>query len=373
MSIPSPRETSELFGHEQAERVLRAAWDSGRLPHAWLIGGISGIGKATLAFRFARFVLAQEGDAVGKDDEGGGGGIGLFGPLPKQPSSGLFLAPDHPVFRRVRAGGHSDLLTIERRFDDKRGKMKTDIAVEDVRDVTAFLRRTSGEGGWRVVVIDGVDRMNAHGHNALLKILEEPPTRALLLLVTEAPGGLLPTIRSRCRKLTLEPLAESVLRTLLDRHRAELPEADRVALARLAEGSIGHALALADAGGLDLYRQMIAVLGTLPRLDQRGAHAFAEALGRKGDDAFEIASGLLIWWLTRLIRSGARRSPIIDVVPGEGALIARLLGSSSDGSLDRWLDVWEKVSQLFARADSVNLDRKQVVLNALLGIEAATS
>jgi DNA polymerase-3 subunit delta' len=372
MSTPAPRETAELFGHEAAERVLRTAWDSGRLPHAWLIGGIGGIGKATLAFRFARFVLAREGDGAAAG-AAAASGPGLFGALPEAASPGLFLPPDHPVFRRVRAGGHADLLTIERRFDDKRGRMKTEIAVDDVREVTAFLRRTSGEGGWRVVVIDGVDRMNASGHNALLKILEEPPARALLLLVTEAPGGLLPTIRSRCRKLALEPLTEAAVRLLLDRHRAELPEADRAALARLAEGSIGHALTLADAGGLDLYRQMVAVLGTLPRLDQRAAHAFAEALGRKSDEAFETASGLLVWWLTRLIRSGARGTAAAEVVPGEAALISRLLGQGGDGGLDRWLDVWEKITQVFARAEAVNLDRKQVVLNALLGIEAATS
>lgn len=372
MSPPSPRETADLFGHEAAERVLRAAWDSGRLPHAWLIGGVGGIGKATLAFRFARFVLAQEGDGAAGSGRGGAG-PGLFGALAEPPASGLFLPPDHPVFRRVRAGGHSDLLTVERRFDDKRGKMKTEISVDDVRDVTGFLRRTSGEGGWRVVVIDGVDRMNASGHNALLKILEEPPARALLLLVTEAPGSLLATIRSRCRRLGLEPLAEPVLRMLLDRTRPELPEDDRVALARLAEGSIGQALRLADVNGLELYRQLVAVLATLPRLDHRAAHAFAEALGRKGDEAFGIASGLLVWWLTRLIRCGARGTAPAEVVPGEAALIARLVGRSGDGSLDRWLDVWEKVTQLFARADSVNLDRKQVVLNALLGIDAVTS
>ena len=372
MSTPSPRETSELSGHEGAERVLRAAWDSGRLPHAWLIGGIGGIGKATLAFRFARFALAREGDGGTAAGGDGGGGPGLFGAMPAAPPSGLFLAPDHPVFRRVRAGGHSDLLTVERRFDDKRGRMKTDIAVDDVREVTAFLRRTSGEGGWRVVVIDGVDRMNASGHNALLKILEEPPARALLL-VTEAPGGLLPTIRSRCRTLMLEPLSEPVVRQLLDRHRAELPEADRAALARLAEGSIGHALTLADADGVALYRQMVAVLATLPRLDQRAAHALAETLGRKGDEAFETAAGLLVWWLTRLIRSGARGTKVAEVVPGEAALIARLLGPNGQGGLDRWLEVWEKITRSFVRAASANLDRKQVVLNALLSLEAATS
>ncbi len=372
MSAPGPRDNPELLGHEAAERTLLAAWNSGRLPHAWLIGGIKGIGKATLAFRFARFVLA----AGGSGDSGGpAGGSGLFGALPAMPApvAGLYLAPDHPVFRRVQAGGHVDLMTIERQFDDKRGKMKADIAVDDVRKVPGFLRRTSGEGGWRVVIIDGVERMNASGHNAILKILEEPPSGVLLLLITEAPGALLPTIRSRCRKLMLEPLPEAVVLRLLERDRADLAAQDRVALARLSEGSVGRALTLADAGGLDLYRQMVAVLTSLPRLDQRAAHAFAETLARKGEDSYDIATELLVWWLARLVRAGVRGAGVAEVVPGEAALVARLTGPAANGGLDRWLEVWEKVSQLFARADAANLDRKQVVLTALLGIEAAIS
>lgn len=358
-AIPAPRENHELSGHDGAERELLTAWNSGRLPHAWLIGGISGIGKATLAFRFARFVLTR-----GRPESG----QGLFGePLPE---TSLYVAPDHPVFKRVRAGGHADLLTIERKFDEKRGRMKTDIAVDDVREVSGFLRRTTAEGGWRVVVIDGVDRMNASGHNALLKILEEPPERALLLLVTEAPGGLLPTIRSRCRKLMLAPLAESLVQDLLRRHRPDLSESDRVALAHLSEGSIGRALGLAAAGGLEVYRQLFRLLSTLPRLDLKAAHAFADAMTRKGDEAtWTTLTELLVWWLARMVRALAKGAAPAEIVPGEAELVRRL----ASGGLDRWLEVWENTASQFARADAANLDRKQVVLNALLGIEAALS
>ena len=358
----TPRENPDLIGHGAAERVLLAAWSSGRMPHAWLIGGVSGIGKATLAFRFARFVLAQGRPGLG-------GGLDMFGAPPPAPTS-LHLPPEDPVFRRVRAGGHADLLTIERRYDEKRGKMKTDIAVEDVREVGGFMRRTAGEGGWRVVIIDGVEQMNASGHNALLKILEEPPEQALLLLVTETPGGLLPTIRSRCRKLLLSPLAEDAVAGWLAAHKPELAASDRAALARLAEGSIGRALALSEAGGLDLYRKLMAVLATLPRLDLKAAMAFADSVTRKGeDDAWDTATGLLVWWLARLVRGLAEGRQPADIAGGEGAVVARL--AALQPGLDRWLEVWEKAAQLFARADAANLDRKQVMLNALLSIEAA--
>ena len=359
----TPRENPDLIGHEEAERVLLAAWNSGRMPHAWLIGGVSGIGKATLAFRFARFALAHGGKA------GQGGGFDMFGAPPAPPVS-LYLSPEDPVFRRVRAGGHTDLLTVERRYDDKKGKMKSDIAVNDVREVSAFMRRTSGEDGWRVAIIDGVEEMNASGHNALLKILEEPPENALLLLVTETPGGLLPTIRSRCRKLLLSPLTEDAVTGWLATHKPELASGDRAALARLAEGSIGRALALAEAGGLDLYRKLIAVLATLPRLDLKATMAFSDTVTRKGEDeAWDTATGLLVWWLARLVKALAEGRQPAEIASGEGALVARL--AAAQPGLDRWLEVWEKTAQLFARADAANLDRKQVMLNALLSIEAA--
>jgi DNA polymerase III subunit delta' len=357
---PHPRAASDLIGHEAAERLLLDAWSSGRMPHAWLVGGIPGIGKATLAYRFARFVLAQGGD---------GAAGGLFG-APELPSS-LAIPAGHPVFSRVAAAGHADLLSIERPMDEKKGRLKRDIPVDEVRRIQPFFRLTAAEGGWRVVVLDGADRLNPAGQNAILKILEEPPERALLLVVTDNPGGLLPTIRSRCRKLMLNPLPEQAVFDLLGRHRPSLAQEDRAALARLAEGSLGRAIDLADAGGLALYRDMVGLLSLLPRLDPTGVHGFADKIARRGaDTAYEVATALLVWWLSRLARGIARGELPPPVVSGEGELMQRLAG---ERGLDRWVEVWEKVSRLFERAESANLDRKQVVLNALLAVEAAVA
>ncbi|CAA7617931.1 DNA polymerase III subunit delta' [Magnetospirillum sp. UT-4] len=351
---PTPRENTDLSGHSHAERAFLDAWISGRLAHAWLLTGPKGIGKATLAYRMARFVLA-----------GGGEGGGLFGGPPES----LALSPDHPVFRRVASSGHGDLRVVERGFtDDKKGKRRTEIVVDDVRGIGGFMALTPAEGGWRVVIIDAADEMNRNAANAVLKVLEEPPRNALMLLVSHSPGRLLPTIRSRCRRLALSPLPEAQVAELLGRARPDLDPADVAALARLGEGSIGKALALAAEGGLDLYRELMGLLATLPRLDPVALHGFSERVGRNdADAAWRTVTELLGWWLARLVRAGGREGRgLVEVVPGEAAVMGRLLAA---GSLERWLELWEKVTALFARVDAVNLERKQALLTAFLAVE----
>jgi DNA polymerase-3 subunit delta' len=360
---PFPRANPDLAGHGWAEQRFLAAWRSGRLPHAWLIYGPPGIGKATFAFRAARFALSGGG-------AGGGGGLFADGPV-----ESLAVATDHPVFRRVASGGHGDLMTLERGFvkekngkdddgdtDPRDRKRRTVIRVDEVRAAGHFLRMTPAEGGWRVVVVDCADDLNPNAANALLKMLEEPPDRALLLLVSHAPGRLLPTIRSRCCRLALKPLSEDLVLGLIGRYRPDLAHADAVALARLGEGSIGRALALAEEGGLDLYREMVALMARLPA-PAPGVHALGDRLGRQGAEAeaaFRTAIGLLAWWVSRLVREGARGRESAPVVPEEEGLGARLLAA---GGVDRWMEVWEKITRLTDQTDGLNLDRKQVVLN----------
>ena len=343
-----PRSNAALWGQEDAEQVLLAAYRSGRLPHAWLIGGKGGIGKATLAFRFARFLLAG-GD---------------------KSADSLAVDPDNPVFRRVASAGHADLLTVERQFDEDKGRRKKDIAVDDVRKIAPFLRLTAAEGGWRVVVVDGADGMNRSGQNAILKILEEPPKRALLLLVTDRPAALLPTIRSRCRALAMPPLPNPVVERLIARYRPDIEAGPRGALAEIAEGSIGRALDIAANDGLSLLGSFLTIAAGNP-VDWPKAHALGDKLGSAAaDESFRTLSQLVVDWLGRAAREAGRGADPArrrEIVPGEKDLAQRLTG----GRLERALEVWEKVAHLFARSDGANLDRRLTVISALDAVSAA--
>ncbi len=355
---PEPRANPRLLAQDAAEGALLAAHASGRLPHAWLLTGPRGVGKATLAYRFARFLLAEQGGAAA--------GPGLFGEAPPSPSS-LALAPEDPTFRRVAAGGHPDLVTVTRTINPSSKKLRGEIVVDDVRAATGFLRHTSSEGGWRICVVDAADEMNPNAANALLKVLEEPPAQAMLLLVAHAPGRLLPTIRSRCRQLALTPLPEAELRQLLGHYAPELSDEDAAALARLAEGSIGRALALAGEGGLELYREMVALLGGLPRLDVAKLHALGDRLARDSSGTlFRTFGELLSGWVGRLVLARAQQAAPQEVLPGEGRLL-RELGAGR--SLASWLDLWDNLRHRFAQTERAALDRKQALIAVFLELE----
>lgn len=325
--LPEPRANPFLFGHRAAEASLADSIRTRRLHHAWLIGGMEGIGKATLAFRFARRLLA--------------GGT---------PEGSLALAETDPTFRRIAAGTHADLLTVEREWDPKRKKLRGEIVVEDVRRVTEFLHLTPAEGGWRVVLVDGAEDMNRNAANALLKMLEEPPPRAILLLVCSATGRLLPTIRSRCRQLRLDGLSDQDMMAALEQALPALDPAERRRIAALAEGSPGRALRLAD-GGTGIAEMVREVLSRLPELGAERGYATADALGRD-EDAFSTFMDLLRASLSTAVREAARGHA--------DAAQARLLG---DRPLDAWVDVWHALTRLQRETEDFYLDKRQALVS----------
>lgn len=349
-----PQQNPDLRGQDAAEQALLAGATSGRLAHAWLLTGPRGVGKATLAYRFGRFLLAGEGESRG----------GLFGDAP----ANLALDPAHPVFRRVASGGHPDLRTVARAINPTTGKLRGEIVVDDIREAIAFMRLTPAEGGWRVIVVDGAEDMNRNAANALLKVLEEPPPRAVLLLVSHAPGRLLPTIRSRCRRLDVKPLPAAIVEALLAQRMPDLSEADRGVVTGLAEGSIGRALALAEAGGVDLYREISELLLPLPKLDAGALHRLADKLARgAADAAFRTAAELLMAWLIRMLRLATTGSASgAEILPGEVACMQRLARTEP---ASRWIELVESMQRQFALVDGLNLDRRQIWISTILGLQ----
>jgi DNA polymerase-3 subunit delta' len=324
-----PRANPDLVGHDEAARTLEAAARSGRLHHAWLLCGPPGIGKATLAWRFARWLLAgmPRGDA----------------PLAVDPASS--------VFRRVAADTHADCFTLEPNTGER--GVKRILRVEDAREAVRFLTQTAAEGGWRVVVLDEAERADqAAVQNTLLKTLEEPPPRTVLLLVCAAPQKLLPTIRSRCRRIDLNPLGAADMEAQLARLLPEMPAGDRARLAVLAQGAPGRALALAEAGGLELQALVEASLAALARPEPPRDHALADRLAAdRSGGAFGIYVALL---------RGAIAAALRDAARGRAAppWLAR-------HPLAVWAGLWDRLGNLADDTERLNLDRKQAVLTGL--------
>jgi DNA polymerase III subunit delta' len=354
VGAPAPRANPDLVGHETAERELRRLHELGRLPHAILLCGPRGIGKATLAFRFARFLLAKSADCA----------TDMFG---APAGSGLAIDPESSVFRRIASGGHADLLTVERAYDPRRRRLRSEILVEDTREIAGFFRLTAAEEGWRIVIVDGAEEMNRNAANALLKILEEPPRRGLLLLVSHQPGRLLPTIRSRCRRFSLAALAQPLVIQLLEHYRPDVVKEETKALAELAEGSIGRALELADAGGRALYRSLLDLLSQIPRIDIAELYSFADKLARPdGEDAYRAVQELLSQFLARMVARAARQQlGAADMIAGEGEVMQRLAARSDPA---RWASLRDGIDQGFVNTDQLNLDRKQAVLGAFFAV-----
>lgn len=340
---PHPRMTREVLGHDAAIEVFLAAASGKRLPHAWLLTGPRGVGKASFAWAAARWLLA-------------GGGPESF-----EPQDG------HPALRRMQALSEPGLHLVRRTVDDTSGRLRSVITVDDIRRLHGFFRLSAAGGGPRVAIIDTADEMNPQAANALLKILEEPPPASFLFLISHRPAALLATIRSRCRVLRFDALDQEVMARILAQAGAQPDAAQVAALTGLSAGSAGDAMRLLGQGGLERYQQIADLFATMPRLDRQAAGKLAEAAaGRASElgDPFDLVVSLLDVFLMRLARHGLLGPSEHEAARGEATLMARLCPDADHAR--GWAEAQVALSAFARSGRAVNLDPAALVMDMLM-------
>jgi len=347
-----PRKNALLIGQDVAQKELAESFASGRMHHGWMLTGPEGVGKATLAYRLARHILGHDG-------------AGASGSL-------LDVDMDGVTSRQISALSHPGLLVIRRQWDPKRKKQQSLISVDEVRRLRGFLGLSATDEGWRVVIVDRADEMNANAANALLKSLEEPPARCLFLLVTSEPGRLPVTIHSRCRRLVMPGLPVGDLQQatehVVTHSEINWPESvDWDTLHRLSQGSVRRAVVLAGEDGLALYAELMGLLGVLPKVDWPRIHGLAESVALVSQETrFNLLLDLLQDVLARMIRFAAMG----DAESEEGRIAARIM---KPARLARWSELWETLARERAEARVLNLDRQNLVLGIFQQIEAVAA
>ena len=355
---PHPCETHRLFGQSIAETEFLDAFNSKRFHHGWLITGPKGVGKATLAWRIAKFLLSQPIED----------GPSLFGD-PPSPTT-LAADPENPVVRRIMAGSEGRLCVIRRAYDEKRKRFKSVIAVEDVRKLKNFFALSAADGGRRVVIVDAADDMNVNAANALLKVLEEPPEKTTILLISHQPSRLLPTIRSRCRTLRLSPLGQSDVHAAIAQAGFATETDETVALAALSAGSAGEAIRLSQMNGPAMYRGILGLLSQAPRINRQDAIKFADSFAGKGaSDEFEVFIVMLDLLLTRLAKMGATGQAPSLIVAQEEVDVFRALCAYPQYAL-RWAEVHQETLSRLRHGRAVNLDPVALILDTVFKLES---
>ncbi|MBP0617115.1 DNA polymerase III subunit delta' [Jiella mangrovi] len=323
--VPQPFVTPKLFGHEDVFAEMVEARRSGRMHHAWLLQGPSGIGKASAAFAFARLLAG----AATIEDE----------------AATVAFNPDNSVFRQIAIGSLPGLIHLTRPAVERGTGYRTQITVEEVRRLGRFFHATASGEGWRIAIVDPADDLNRSAANALLKLLEEPPARSLFLLVNHTPGKLLPTIRSRCRVARFEPLGDAAVKQALAAFGQTLDPQTADTIVEAAEGSVRQALMLAANGGVEIGRTLHGLLA-MSELDVNALQGLLDRLTAKGREAaFEL-------FLSSLLGSIAEASE-------ERVASGRLTAAAA------YAELWQAESRRLAEAAAFNLDRKQAAMTTV--------
>jgi DNA polymerase-3 subunit delta' len=340
--IPSPAATTRCLGHDHAEQAILESLRSGKMPHAWLLSGPKGIGKASFAYRIARFLLSRP--------DGG-------------TANSLAINPGSPLINRIAHKNFPDLHVLEEPFINEEGKPVKELSVHMVRQIGHFLSLSASESPCRIVLIDSVDDMNASSANALLKLLEEPPPHAYLLLISHSPGKVLPTIRSRCRQLKMHIPPHQDAVEIIHHAAGSLPETEAQQLLHLAADAPGIALMLAEHNGLAFYQELLALLATLPALDMPMVLTFADSVASKDNDIrWQYFTHMLVRFMEMVIKYSVGDVPAHGIIDNERAIMERL---AVQMPIATWLELWEKSRDMLEEVNRAHLDRRQAVMMVL--------
>jgi len=350
-ALKPPRLMQDCIGHDHAEKLFLDLFNKQQMPHALIFSGLQGIGKATMAYRLAKFLLERGGES---DQDS------LLGP--PEPPQNLDVPPDCRTVSFVHASAHPDMLSIEREYDEGKNRYKDSVDVASIRKVTPFLRKTASEGSYRVVIIDDADTMNTSAQNGLLKILEEPPAKTLIILVAHRIGNLIPTIRSRARVVNFKPLQPEHFAQLLERNGNQLTPLEIDTITALSGGSIGQAMRYIEEGGLDIFDKLLELHSEFltNRNNWEPVHKLAEDLGKAGQDQrYQLFCEIMNWLYQTLLRVKARAGYLPAFLETDA-----LQTYYAQAPLTRLSDIHDQLQAHFTQVKNANLDKKQGVLGA---------
>ncbi len=358
--LKDPKSMAYCVGHEAQERLFIDLYKKGSMPHALVFAGVEGIGKATMAFRLTRFLLKNGVGGDNDQDSLFGGGESL-----PQEIDSLDVDMSDPVVKRIVSGGHADLLHLERNYDSTKGKREANLKVEQIRKIEPFLRKTASEGGWRIVIVEDADTMNRSAQNAILKILEEPPSNVLIILIAHRPGMLIPTIRSRSRVISFDALSPENMADLLSKQGHRLGAHDLEIVTDMSCGSIGAAIKYVEEGGLDTFRKICDYLSEMPEFKWHEIHELANSLSSPAkDDEYRLFREIFQWMFRQAVFVKARGTQGGDLPgyltkPPLGLVLAHY-------SLTQLIEISDNLKNHFDTAEFSNLDRRDAVRGAFL-------
>ena len=358
---PHPKVTKKLFGHQFAEQEFINCFKSNKLHHGWLITGEKGIGKATFAWKMAKFLLTQPIPSREPNE--------LFGSSNDSRNNGQDENLKKAIIAKILAESEPRLVVVRKSFDEKRKTFRSSIRVDEVRHLKTFFALSVSDGGGRVAIIDCAEDLNINAANALLKTLEEPPKDTIFLLVSHNPQSLLPTIKSRCRELRLSSLTESDLKSALEQINLTIPENDSKIYSSLGSGSVGNTIRLLEHDGAGLYRTLLSFLNQLPNLNGFELEKFIGTFsGNKNRSRLELFIELLNTVIARLSKAGIMGYSSADqIIEDEKEIFTKLCPNRI--SAKKWAELAKTQSENLKHGLAVNLDPGSLILDTFFRIE----